>query len=373
MNILSIGGRYKPTNGGNAKRISTMCEAFCKAGHCVTVMTCDGYDNCPKQDIIEGVRIKRYMDCNMLVMDVLSTASEFSATIILVHEETYLRKLKRLKPLQPIVYECHAIEPNPNRIKEFVLSIVRKFYFNKSFTKRVFVLSKKAGKSFSERFLYPEALTVYAPNGLDKNNYYTKNMHYGEQEHFVYGYGGTLYEFQGIFVIMKYMKDILNIAPDVRIMIVGGGPLENDVKAFVSDNHIEDRVTVTGSVSQERFDELTQTFDVMLMPRPSLSSTESAVPLKIFDAAIHKKPVVMSNVSGLTEAFSDSAALIYDTKTPDDFVECCKKIYRNTELAEKLVKGEEEALDKWPSIEDVAKIQLNAMEQVIKESMNNGN
>ena len=116
-----------------------------------------------------------------------------------------------------------------------------------------------------------------------------------------------------------------------------------------------------GSVDSETFDKLMATFDVVLMPRPSTPSTESAVPLKVFDAAKHKKPVVMSNVSGLTEAFSESAALIYDVKQPQDFVECCKKIYRNRPLAESLVAGALDAMENWPTVKDVANTQLDIM------------
>lgn len=366
MNILSIGGRYKPTNGGNAKRISTMCEAFYRLENEVTVMTCDGYSAETQKEIIENISVLRYSDCDRLVSDILKIIEKKSIDIILVHEETYLRKIKMLRITVPVVYECHAIEPNPNKVKEFILAIVRKGYFNRNFLKRVFVLSKNAGKNFSEKYSYPEELTVYTPNGLNKASNYTDVMHFGESESFIYGYSGTLYEFQGIKILLRYAKDILNIAPDVKLMIVGGGPMEKDVLSFVKDNALEDRIIVTGSVSQEKFDELTQKFDVLLMPRPSTPSTESAVPLKIFDAAIHKKPVVMSNVSGLTEAFSENAALIYNTKTPDDFLECCKKIYRNKILAEELVKGETEALSSWPTVDDVAKAQLNAMKEVIE-------
>lgn len=367
MKILSIGGRYKPTNGGNAKRISTMCEAFFRAGHEVFVMTCDAYNVASNNEVINGINVLRYSDCDSLVNNVSETINEKNIDVILVHEETYLRKLKLLGLSVPVVYECHAIEPHPNKYKEAIHNIIRKFYFNTKFVKRVFVLSKNAAENFSKKYGYPKDCIVYTPNGLDKANVYTDVMHYGEGDSFIYGYSGTLYEFQGIKVLLQYAKDILAIATDVKLMIVGGGPMESEVRNFVSENGLEDRIIVTGAVSQEKFDELTQTFDVMLMPRPSTPSTESAVPLKIFDAAIHKKPVVMSNVSGLTEAFSESAALIYNTKTPDDFVESCKKIYRNRDLAEKLVAGEEEALRLWPTVDEVASYQLEGMKKVIKE------
>ena len=367
MNILSIGGRYKPTNGGNAKRISTMCEAFLGLGNTVTVMTCDSYGTCEDYSLVDGVAVYRFQDSKSLINNVSDIVSKHSCNILLLHEETYLRELRWQNTELPVVFECHAVEYNQSLIKEVILRILRKTYFNRSYLKRVFVLSKNAKKVFSDKYSYPQEYILYTPNGVNKNITQYPVMNFSENEQFIYGYAGTLYDFQGINVLLSYANKILDIAADVQIYIVGGGPLEDKVRSFVVENKLEERIILTGSVSQEKFDEYVQKFDVMLMPRPSLPSTESAVPLKVFDAAIHKKPVVMSNVSGLTEAFSNDAALIYDTRTPDDFVNCCKKIYRNSELAKKLVEGELEALKRWPSIENVAKIQLQAMQEAIDE------
>ena len=365
MNIISVGGRYKPTNGGNAKRISTMCEAFCRMGHNVVVLTCDAYESAKQDEIISSVRVLRYKDCRSLVRDIKQVAKQVDADVILVHEETYLRMLRFVNISIPVFYECHAIEPNSKMVKERLLNIVRKLYFRKNFVKNIFVLSKNAKKQFSDKFSYPEERIIYTPNGVDKSDDFVSNENFANNSDFVYGYSGTLYEFQGIKILLQYAKEILAIAQDVKIMIVGGGPMEEDVRRFVSDNQLEDRMVITGSVSQDVFDRLTSQFDVLLMPRPSTPSTESAVPLKIFDAARHKKPVVMSNVSGLTEAFSDKAALIYDHKNPSEFVECCRKIYRNSKLANELVQGELNALLNWPTVEDVAARQIRAMKEFI--------
>lgn len=365
MNIVSVGGRYKPTNGGNAKRISTMCEAFCKLGHSVIVLTCDAYGSAANNECISNVRVLRYKNCDELIHDLGNVSKEYSANAILVHEETYLRKLRFANIKVPVFYECHAIEPNSNRLKEAILTLIRKLYFKDNFTRNVFVLSKNAQGEFADKFSYPINKVIYTPNGIDKSDGFSSRKNFSQNTDFIYGYSGTLYEFQGICVLLKYAKDILAIAEDVKIMIVGGGPLEDEVRQYVHDNNLDDRIIVTGSVSQSKFDELTSRFDVLLMPRPSTPSTESAVPLKIFDAARHQKPVVMSNVSGLTEAFSEEAALIYDHMNPDEFIECCKRIYRNTELADELVKGEMDALLNWPTVEDVANRQIQAMEHNI--------
>ncbi|MBE7001289.1 MAG: glycosyltransferase family 4 protein [Ruminococcaceae bacterium] len=366
MNILSIGGSYKPENGGNAKRISTMCEAFCKLGHTVTVLTCSGFKSEPVDSSISGVRVVRYGSCNELVKAVPKLSKQVAADVILVQQETFLRMLWLKNIKLPVFYECHAIESSGNNYKEAIRKLLRRFYLDKRFVKGVFVLSKNAIQAFSSKFNYPEEKIYWTPNGFSLSEQDDRALHFGENETFVYGYGGTLYTFQGIENILTYSKDILAIADDVRLMIVGGGPLEQTVRDYVEENDLSERIIITGSVDRERFDTLMATFDVVLMPRPSMPSTESAVPLKIFDAAKHKKPVVMSNVSGLTEAFSEKAALIYDTKQPDEFVTCCQKIYRNRPLAESLVAGELEAMKKWPSVEAVAKIQAQVMENQLR-------
>lgn len=367
MNILSVGGRYKPTNGGNAKRISTMCENYHQLGNKVIVMTCDSVNHGGKIEIIEGVKVYRYKKCDDLVNDIAAILSKEKIDIVLVHEETYLRKLRWKKINLPIVYECHAIEKNSNRIKELIVRLIRKLYFQESYLKRIFVLSQNAKKLLLSFISYPEGRIVYTPNGVENKAIKETETYFADKNKFIYGYAGTLYDFQGINILLGCAKDILDIAEDIQIYIVGGGPLEKKVNEFVSNNGLEKRIILTGSVSQMEFDKYIQKFDVMVMPRPSLLSTESAVPLKIFDAAYHRKPVVMSNVSGLTEAFSESAALIYDAKKPKEFVECCRKIYRNKQLAERLVQGEIEALRNWPSVMDVAKIQLESMQEVVNE------
>ena len=366
MNILSVGGNYKPGNTGNAKRISTMCEQFVALGHNVTVCTvAKAADGSLKEEQISGVNVCRFEDSNELSANVNSVAKRYSSDVILIHNETYVRKLKAIGVDIPVVYECHAIESNPSRLKEFILKGLRRIYFTKSFVKAVFVLSENAKKQVNKEYKYPIENIFRTPNGVEKTEYSDRPASFGNNEDFIYGYSGTLYEFQGIKVLLQYLKQILDIADDVKVMIVGGGHLEEEVREYVKANNLEERVIVTGQVSQQEFDEYTSKFDVMLMPRPSNPSTESAVPLKIFDAAIHKKPVVMSNVSGLTEAFSDEAALIYDTKNTDGFVDCCKKLYRNKELAASLVEGEKKAMEKWPSVEEVAQIQLDVMSKTV--------
>ncbi len=239
MNILSIGGRYKPTNGGNAKRISTMCEAFCRAGHNVTVMTCDGYSAGVVDEVIENVLVKRYANCDVLTASIADVCAAVRADAVLLHEETYLRKAMFLKLKVPVVYECHAVEPHPNKVKELISSVLRRIYCRPKYVKRVFVLSRNARASFAKKYTYPLNLVIDTPNGLDKASSYTNEMHFGEGESFIYGYSGTLYEFQGVKILLQYAKDILAIAPDVKIMIVGGGPMEEEVREFVADNALE--------------------------------------------------------------------------------------------------------------------------------------
>lgn len=365
MNILAIGSNYKPNNGGNAKRVSTMCEEFVRLGHRVFVCTCSAYESAPREETIEGVTVYRFADANAIAHAVEDMVDALEIDVVFAHDEMFLRKLNKKKLGTSVVYECHAIEPDPRFVYEQIKRILRRKLYG-SVADAVFVLSRNAKKELCKQYGIPESKVFFTPNGVQKTKHSDKPMRFGDRETFVYGYAGTLYDFQGIRILIEYCKDILAIAEDVRIMIVGGGSLESFVRDYIEQNDLAEKVIFTGSVSQERFDELVAAFDVMLMPRPSTQSTESAVPLKIFDAVIHKKPVVMSNVSGLTEAFDDRAALIYDKKTPADFVDCCRKIYRNHTLAEQLVRGSEDALAAWPTVTQTAQWQLGAMEQAMQ-------
>lgn len=364
MVILSIGSQFPPNNGGNASRVSSLVEEYAKLGHKVIVCTITPEERRDfDKEYFEnnGIVVHRYSTVKSMLLDLKAKCIEHDVDVIYSHTEiTWFYSTLTLNKL-PVIYECHSIRYSKG-IKQIIKNIG--FFLARNRTKGIFVLSNNAKKYFVSQLGYSENKIHFTPNGFD-SRLENERIAFNENQNFVYAYGGTLYDWQGIIVLLQQCKDILDISEDIRIKIVGGGPLLDYVKKYVVEHNIQDKVEVTGSVDKDKFEMILNAVDVLLIPRPSTIETETAIPLKIFDAVKLNKPIVMSDVSGLTEVLSNKEALIYDNKTPEKIVGLCRKIYRNTELAVELTEAAREKVSRWPSTQDIARRQVGIFERVV--------
>jgi glycosyltransferase involved in cell wall biosynthesis len=348
-----------------------MSEAFAQMGHGVIICT-----DTPLPDNLRDfdehyekatkIKILRYPSPEAVLKSLTSIIKELSVDIVMVHGFAMWRKCTAMLPLVPvpIVSECHCLNESANCLTAAARTICYKTFIKKR-TKALFTLSENTKQIFINRYGFQPELITVTPNGREVRMS-SNSFLFGNKETFVFGYAGTLFDWQGIPNILAVAESILAISDDVRIELVGGGPLYQEVKRFISHHSLETRIYVTDYLSQVEYDKyIDEKFDVFMIPRPSTLTTETAIPLKIFDAINHKKPIVMSDVSGLTDVLDNEQALIYSASDLNEFVNCCRKIYRNAPLAESLVSAASKRLSRWPAVGEVARRQLDVMENLI--------
>jgi glycosyltransferase involved in cell wall biosynthesis len=123
---------------------------------------------------------------------------------------------------------------------------------------------------------------------------------------------------------------ILKEMPDVRFLIVGGGPAEEELKKQVSDRNIKDRFTFTGW----RLDAwgILQLFDVFL-----LTSKLEGMPIVLLEAMASRKPIVATSVGGVPEMVDhDKTGFIVQNRDPGEVRKYVLAILKDKELKEKL-------------------------------------
>jgi glycosyltransferase involved in cell wall biosynthesis len=369
MVILSLVSQYKPNVGGNATRVSNIFEKIAELGHKVVICTITGSDHNQfdrEYFKITGITILRFRNFKLLLLKLKKIIDTFGADIIYTHHEHELFFSCLTVRNLPIVYECHAISEFSLSIKE---RIIRYFGFMlaRKRLKAVFVLSRNSYKIFVNEYRFNQNIVHYTPNGVNLNEINDKFC-FGANGNFEFVYAGTLYDWQGVGIILSSAKRILDIAPDIVIKFLGGGPMLIEVQSFITSNNLDERVKVTGYVNKDCYIENIKNSDVVMIPRPSTIATETATPLKLFDAIKYSKPIIMSDVSGLTEVLSSQEALIYKSDDLDGFIDCCRKIYRNKELAISLTSAARKKVENWPTHSDIAKRILSVLEAVINES-----
>lgn len=363
--ILSLGSKFKPDNGGNSKRATVMLEYYEELGYEIVVCTPtkndvnDIYDK--EYNSNSKIKVIRFKSVKDIIKNTKRLIKEYNVGIVLTHLDILWIYCVFFVNNAQIIHEVHTLSISKSRIRQMIKEFGYKIARKK--TKAIFVLSNNAKNYFVEKFNYEAEKIHFTPNGLE-NFEVVQDFVFGNENKFTYIYGGTLYDWQGVNIILEHAEEILKISQDIIIKIVGDGPLYNSVNQFILSNNLQKRIIVTGFLDQEQYNDEMKKADVILIPRPSTLETNTAIPLKIFDAIAFNKPIVMSDAKGLLEVLTEKEALIFSSSNTSEFTEACKKIYRNEELAKQLTNAARIRVKDWPTNLEVAKKQLQIIENI---------
>ena len=104
-------------------------------------------------------------------------------------------------------------------------------------------------------------------------------------------YLGRLIEKKGLMLLLDTVKEMPKDS-DFVLEIYGGGPMEERIKAFISENTLDKRVKFFGEVEHTRVSEVYREADIFVMP--SLRETSGNV---LVEAMAHRLPIVALDMS----------------------------------------------------------------------------
>ncbi len=114
----------------------------------------------------------------------------------------------------------------------------------------------------------------------------------------VLGFIGSFYAYEGLPLLLQALPGILMKMPDVRILLVGGGPQETHLKQLVNELAIADKVIFTGRVPHSEVQRYYDMVDILVYPRLSMRLTELVTPLKPLEAMAQGRLLIASDVGG---------------------------------------------------------------------------
>jgi PEP-CTERM/exosortase A-associated glycosyltransferase len=123
----------------------------------------------------------------------------------------------------------------------------------------------------------------------------------GLQDASVIGFIGSFYAYEGLDLLLDALPRILARRPDVRVLLVGGGPQDAALKAQAQRLGVADRVVFTGRVPHAEVQRYYDLVDVLAYPRHSMRLTELVTPLKPLEAMAQGRVLVASDVGGHKE------------------------------------------------------------------------
>jgi PEP-CTERM/exosortase A-associated glycosyltransferase len=203
------------------------------------------------------------------------------------------------------------------------------------------------------RRIDPARITIM-PNGVDLELFGTPSAkdpalaaELGLEDGAVIGFIGSFYDYEGIDDLIAAMPALIARQPDVRLLLVGGGPREAALRAQAEASPAAAAIRFAGRVPHDQVERYYALADIMAYPRKKSRLTDLVTPLKPLEAMAQGKLVAASDVGGHRELIDQGrTGTLF---APDDPAACAEA------LADLLAKR-----PLWPAYRDAGRRHVEA-------------
>jgi PEP-CTERM/exosortase A-associated glycosyltransferase len=161
------------------------------------------------------------------------------------------------------------------------------------------------------RGVAPEKVTVI-PNAVDIQKFNVGvapdqrlKKRLGLDGALVLGFIGSFYAYEGLALLLEALPKMLAREGRVRVLLVGGGPQEANLKKLATRLAITDKVVFAGRVAHAEVQGYYDLIDILVYPRLSMRLTELVTPLKPLEAMAQGRMLVAADVGGHRELIKD--------------------------------------------------------------------
>ncbi|MTW14073.1 glycosyltransferase, exosortase A system-associated [Pseudoduganella eburnea] len=121
----------------------------------------------------------------------------------------------------------------------------------------------------------------------------------------VLGFIGSFYAYEGLDLLLDAVPAMLAKRPELRVLLVGGGPQEQALRAQAERLGIAGQVVFTGRVPHSEVQRYYDLVDVLCYPRHKMRLTDLVTPLKPLEAMAQGRLMAASDVGGHKELIED--------------------------------------------------------------------
>ncbi|MCK5127036.1 MAG: glycosyltransferase [candidate division Zixibacteria bacterium] len=142
----------------------------------------------------------------------------------------------------------------------------------------------------------------------------------------ILGTVGRLVPIKGFDILLQSFEEILKDIPSARLIIVGDGPQDEELKKLAKSLGHSDKVCFTGY--REDALEIINCMDIFV-----LSSYNEGVPTVVLEAMALNKPVVSTAVGGVPEVIVNNVSgLLVESGNPEILADACIRVLTDDSL-----------------------------------------
>jgi glycosyltransferase involved in cell wall biosynthesis len=167
------------------------------------------------------------------------------------------------------------------------------------------------------------------PNGIDYEFWSLAARTVSRQHRTIIHVGRLRPELKGQDLLLRALVDISDRMPGTRLVLVGDGPAEDDLRASAAELGLTDLVTFAGSVEPRALRDLLAGADILAMP-----SRSEGLPMALLEAMAAGLPVVVTDVGNMAEVVADGAGHIIPPDDADALRSALLSVLSDPSLAE---------------------------------------
>lgn len=219
----------------------------------------------------------------------------------------YIKKLYRLPYI--VTYhgsDIHTLPVKDSSIRKKVIEILNNSSENIFVSKKLYEAAKLIG--------YNNENYIISKNGVNLDNFYKvddekkytikKDLNLNK---IVVGFTGNLNKIKRADKLVEIFTNIKNIlnTDDISFLIIGDGPLRNQIEQDGSNNDLD--IHITGNILVDDVRKYMNAMDIMILP-----SRNEGFGCVILEANACGVPVIATNIGGIPEAIGNENMLVDD-------------------------------------------------------------
>lgn len=345
MNIVMFTNTFTPHVGGVACSVQSFTDELRRRGHKVLVVA-PTFENTPEEeeDVIRVPAIQNFNGSDFSVRlpipaNLTARLSSFSPDVIHSHHPFLLGdtaiRISRLLNL-PIVFTHHTmyerythyLTSNLHQLENFAIQLSTGYA---NLCHAVIAPSESVRNVIERRGVLTPIHVV--PTGIPVENFGSgdkveaRRRYAIPEDAFVVGHVGRLAREKNLPFLAHAVAGFLKTHPNVHLLLVGNGPLFEELKKLFEGKGLKDRVHLTGSLSGRDLTSAYRAMDVFAFA--SQTETQGIVLAEAMAAGV---PVVAVDAPGVREVVKDgkNGALLQGQKK-GTFIAALTKIYSLSE------------------------------------------
>ncbi len=201
----------------------------------------------------------------------------------------------------------------------------------------IVTISKYSQKKILQHYDVDSSKIRLAPNGVDTERFtpigdcekIKQRIKLGNRQMVLFV--GRLIPRKGVSYLVEAAKQVIKERKDTLFVLVGNGPLRNQLLSNVISAGLKQHFVFLGDVSEEDLPQIYRCADVFAFP-----SIQEGQGIVLLEAQASAKPVVAFNISGITEAVRNKETGLLVTPNSTELANAILKLLSDASLREKM-------------------------------------